>query len=384
MKRIFTGLILAFMVILTPMLYAQADLQISKLMISPEEPVPGEELVVSVTIINKTEYSFPSVIKVSCLVDDKTVEEKELPEFAARGVKNIEFKLKPERGKHQIKIIVDPGAEPETDPLNNIEETEIIVIEKEAREEFIKLQEIKDLPDLICLQLIKPTKALLVPDNEVVFFALFRNLGDKKIDGPFHASWSINDKLAARAVVSNFPPKVNWKFGLQWKTKKGKFDIKAVIDDEDVIREKDDKNNNTCLATVSVHPKMEMQVPRRPNDSIRGFAYDSIDSSEIGGAIVVEKVDVQPVMLQGEQVEGLWEITYHVKNITDTDIHQIGVTVFADDLYIHSYYIDELRAGASNTFSFIDKVSETELEFTFSYENRMENSKGKLSEIIRE
>jgi hypothetical protein len=353
-------------------------MKIAAISFDPEKPEPGSEVTISITIVNLNAFAFEPVFKVKLYIDDDPSGEESVEGIKAKGIKIVSFKVKLETGKYQIKAVIDPGIEMEKNAFNNIEVAQIIVVASEDREELEKIEDLSQYPDLICLDIIKPSQFTLVPEETVVFYALFRNLWDEKVEGPFHASWTMNEKVVARIRIKNFPPRINWKFGMLWNVKNGKYRIKAIIDDKNVIKEKDDKNNNTCKTYISIRPRTNIPIKRNEERIYKRFSYSGIEEDIGVSNVSLESIKIEAIE-SPEAGEGLYRISYSITNRSSEEVKDISVTLTAAEHYIHSFYIKSLTPGEVYKIPFIDKIAECALNISIDFDGKTLEHKGSIN-----
>jgi hypothetical protein len=358
-------LIFAVMLSYGSLLWSQADIVVQKISIDPEKPVPGGVVKISAVITNPTFYDFKGKVKIAFILDDKTIFEQEEESIASQSVKTYQTETTPAEGDHVLKVTVDPGSEMEMNAVNNIEELNFSVLTEKDRIARESEAEKKDLPDLVCEEMIRPARADMIPDNIVIFYAVFTLYGKEKIPGPFAAEWIVNEKTLAKINVKNFPPDIKWKFGMKWAAKVGRHDLKAAIDSENIIKEKDD-TNNTCELTFSVHPKTPEYEDRAPDGRVRRLSYQKDLEAITGEPVYIEEVLIEPVSEEGTSTES--RITYVVHNISGRDYRNIQITASLPGKFIHSFFIDRLQPDERYKMSFIEKIRDGKINFNIALE----------------
>jgi hypothetical protein len=360
----FFGAIFLFGSIIWP----QADIVIQKVSIDPEKPIPGDVVKITAIITNPTLYDFKGTLKIQIILDDKPVFEQEENGFPSQSVKTYQQEVAPTPGDHSIKIIADPGSEMELDAINNIDELRFSVLTVDERKNREHEAEIKDLPDLVCEEMIRPAKVDMIPGNTVIFYAVFTLYGNEPIPGPFATTWVMDDKVLAKINVKNFPPNIKWKFGMKWAAKTGRHDLKASIDTDNIIKEKNDDSNNTCELTFSVHPKSPEFDERGPDSRIRKFGFQQNLDAIKDDPVYIEEVLIEPVSAEDEKDPNLQKITYVVYNGGTREYRNIQITASLPDKFFHSFYIERLPSGDRYEMSFIESVGKGTINFNITLE----------------
>jgi len=94
------------------------DLNISKVIVTPENPVEGQEITINATVVNLG-GSFAENFKVSLYVNGTEVENRTISLYF-NETKHVEFHGSPQAGTYEIRIVVDPeNAVNESDEANN-------------------------------------------------------------------------------------------------------------------------------------------------------------------------------------------------------------------------------------------------------------------------
>lgn len=368
-------MIVAASILCCGFLSAQADLVVQKISIEPEKPVPGDIVKITAIITNPTLNNFDGKLKITLFLDDKAVLEQEENGFPSQAVKTYTIDTAPAAGDHTIKVVIDTGSEMELNSLNNIDDLYFSVLtetERQTREDEIAK---KDLPDLVCEEMIRPSKADMIPDNAVIFYAVFTLYGKEKIAGPMAAEWMMDEKSLAKINLKNFPPDIKWKFGMKWAAKVGRHSLKASIDSENVINEKIE-NNNTCELTFSVHPKTPEFEDQSPENRVRRLSYQPNLDIPIKEPIYIEEVLIEPVNIEGEI--GQSRITYVVHNTSSKEYRNIQITAYETAIFAHSFFIESLKAGERYEIFFVDKVSKGEIKFSIQIDQSSWDQQGLL------
>lgn len=356
------------MLLFGSLIWPQADIVVQKVTIDPQNPAPGDVVKITAIVTNPTLADFKGKVKIQITLDEKTVFEIEENGFASQSVKTFQQDIAPTPGDHSVKVIADPGSEMELNALNNIEEIRFAVLTAEERTVREHEAEVKDLPDLVCEEMIRPSKADMIPGNKVIFYAVFTLYGKETIPGPFVTSWVMDDKEIAKLNIKNFPPNIKWKFGMKWEAKTGRHDLKAIIDTDNIIKEKNDDTNNTCDLTFTVFPKTPEMEDRTPEGRLRRFGFQQDLEALKDDPVYIEEVLIEPLPPQGENEPGLQKITYVVYNHSHQDYRNIQVTASSPDKFFHAFYIDMLKAGERYEMSFIDSVGKGTIDFDINLE----------------
>lgn len=365
--------IIVLMFIYGSLLWPQADLVVQKVSIEPVKPVPGDVVKISVVITNPTFYDFKGTAKISIMLDDETVFEQEENGIASQSVKTYQTEIAPADGDHIIKAMIDSGSEMEMNAVNNIEELAFSVLTAADRTARETEAEKKDLPDLVCEEMIRPARADMVPDKTVIFYAMFTLYGKEKIPGPFPAEWIMDEKSVAKINLKNFPPDIKWKFGMKWPAKIGRHNLKANIDSDNLINEKNE-SNNSCELTFTVHPKTPEFEDQQPDGRIRRLSFQSDFEAIKDEPVYVEEVLIEP--LSAEYAAGESRITYVIHNMSDTDYRNIQVTASLPGKSFHSFFIEELQQGERYEISFIERIKDGEINFIITLEKSEFEQKG--------
>jgi subtilase family serine protease len=145
----------------------------------------------------------------------------------------------------------------------------------------------------------------------------------------------------------------------------GRHDLKAAIDSENIIKEKDD-TNNTCELTFSVHPKTPEYEDRAPDGRVRRLSYQKDLEAITGEPVYIEEVLIEPVSEEGTSTES--RITYVVHNISGRDYRNIQITASLPGKFIHSFFIDRLQPDERYKMSFIEKIRDGKINFNIALE----------------
>jgi len=359
--------VLGIIVCMSMITFAQADLAVKNLVIDPEKPKPGETVTATTTITNPTDFDFKGKFNIKFYLNDEVIFEEDENGLSAGGVKTYQTEFKPDKGENSIKVILDSGEEIEMNALNNVEEHTFLVLSEEEREKIPDEKEYIKLPDLACLEMLHPDKADLRPERIVVIYAIFQNYGNVVVRDQFEAAWVLNDEVLGKSKVKNFPPNLQWKFGLKWKTKKGRHNLKAVIDQTDVIKEKEEENN-ACEFTFTVYPEDKNPLLQRPRSGFSNFSYREGLADLEGKPVYVENVLIEPVVIEGEINQYMHKITYVVHNRSNKTYKDISITVYSPDSFIHTFYIEKLSPDERYQIYFFDRVNKGKLEFKIDLE----------------
>jgi hypothetical protein len=366
----------AAMLLFGSLIRPQADIVIQKVSIDPEKPTPGDVIKITTIITNPTLYDFKGTLKIQIILDDKSIFEQEENGFSSQSVKTYQQEVAPTPGDHSIKVIADPGSEMELNALNNIEELYFSVLTADERKGREHEAEIKDLPDFVCEEMIRPAKADMIPGNTVIFYAIFTLYANEPIPGPLAATWVMDDKELAKINVRNFPPNIKWKFGMKWAAKTGRHDLKAAIDADNIIKEKNDDSNNTCELTFSVHPKSPDMEEGAPEGRIRKLGFQLNLDAIKDDPVYIEEVMIEPVSVEGEKDPNLQRITYVVHNRGDREYRNIQITASSPGKFFHSFYIERLPSGERYEMSFIENVGKGAIHFRINLEESTIEQKG--------
>ncbi|MBN2135875.1 MAG: hypothetical protein JW737_09105 [Acidobacteria bacterium] len=353
-----------FFTLISAYSFAQADLSIQNIVLNPEKPEPGDEVQIFAYITNNTQFEFKGTYKISFYIDDVLAYEEESEDLGVKGLKVFSFSKEFEKGLYTLKVVLDGGDNIEASALNNIEEFKFYVVDEDERDKLPKQLTPVEETDLACIETTRPSKADLIPENVVIFFAVFQNQGKEKIRNSFYAAWVLDEKTVARASAKNLPPNLRWKFGLKWEVAVGKHNLTAIVDEQNAIMERDEKNNE-CKIEFSVHPKTDQTVPSEmfPDRRTRPFNYTNM-TTELGSRqVIIDEIDIEPLVVEGETIPDMFTITYVVKNNSEIELSDIAVTAIAEEMFAHSFFINKIAPAGEYRISFVDKAESGKIDF---------------------
>jgi len=102
-------LILFVLALFSIFVSAQADMKIAAISFDPEKPEPGNEVTISITVVNLSAFAFEPVFKVKLYIDDIPNGEESVEGIKAKGIKTVSFKVKQEKESIRLKLSLIRG-----------------------------------------------------------------------------------------------------------------------------------------------------------------------------------------------------------------------------------------------------------------------------------
>lgn len=352
------------------------DLMIESISFDPENPEIGQTVEIIASVKNQGNGTSNST-NLAYYINGSRIGDIEVPEIEAGQSKEISFTWKPDiEGTVNITAKVDEkNSVTETDETNN-EKTQSLSIQN------------TELPDLI-IDTFKYTEALQPGENEDIEISV-KNQGnsDSKeaklklyIDGNSVNEWDI---FALSSEESSGPFTYTWI-----PTSEGSVEIKAVIDEGNLVNESDEENNQKA-ATITIAQEFlpdliiedillqegDIQVGKNSNFTVRIKNQGTIYSSEVKARYYINdtasgNISVPP-LLQGETKNISFSLTpdnggkMEVKVVVDSEealhesnetnnqfIKEIDVKDLRPDLKVESIFLSPESPKLGENINFI-------------------------------
>jgi len=221
------------------------DLAFEAVTWSPIEPAMGDKVTLTAYVKNEGSRRAEG-FQVYFYVDDKVVNQQEIPqlEAGARVIKTFEWDVT--AGPHVLDVLAD-GADTITEGEEN-NNTETLIFSILA-------------PDLIIESITWPSGEPSASDN-VVFAVTIKNQGDTRA-GYASVNYYVDGEYLASGQISSLEPDANTEEVFStWISQTGPHTIKVVIDEGNQVLESSEVNNEKTVTftTENITPPSE-QIP---------------------------------------------------------------------------------------------------------------------------
>jgi len=226
---------------ISPQLLPFPDLTPFSIEIIPLEPVAEETCTVKVTVKNFGMFD-AGRFDATLYVDNLLIQTLPVEALAVNGTATLSFNWTPaEPATYTLKVIVDP--ENLVDELNETNNEISISVSVKP----------KPLPDLTVEFVDLPEEFVAGTEYEVK--ALVKNVGEADTEG-FNVELKANEASLGKVPVEGLAAGSSTTVTFTWKPEEaGDYTLKATVDPENLIQEKDETNNAaTSVVTVAAPP----------------------------------------------------------------------------------------------------------------------------------